>query len=79
MFKSLNHFEIDEIDVLVDITKIIFDITMLTFNFATVSCGLSVVHATNPIDGSSPQSSYRQKEEKGKTVDDKKGFSSLGH
>ena len=37
MFKSLNHFEIDEI-------KVFIDMTLSTFNFANVSNGLSGVH-----------------------------------
>ena len=37
MFKSLDHFEIDEI-------KVFVDITLSTFNFAKVSHGLSSVH-----------------------------------
>ena len=37
MFKSLEHFEIDEI-------KAFIDITLSTFNFANMSLGLSGVH-----------------------------------
>ena len=48
MLKSLDHFEMDEI-------KVFIDITLSTFNFANVSQGLSGVHWQQILR---PQASY---------------------